>query len=73
MGTLAIRALLAFAGLLVSARTHVTAAMGTAHLNAPVLGVIALAVALLAGLGVLVVLRLMLRDGLRLRPRVVTL
>lgn len=57
------------AGLLVSAHTTMRLpVLGPT----PVLGVIALAVVLLLALAVLWVVRVLVRDGLRLRPRMVT-
>lgn len=57
------------AGLLVSA--HVTVNLPVLG-PTPVLGVVALAVVLTAAGGVLCVARMLLRDGVRLRPRMVT-
>ena len=73
MPNLLIRGLIALAGLIVSARTHVTAAAAGARLDIPVLGVIALAVVLVAAAAVLWLGRQLMRDGLRLRPRMVEL
>ncbi len=65
METIAIRTLLAVLGLIVSARTAVRVpALGPV----PVLWLAAAAVVLAMALGVLCVARLLVRDGLRLRP-----
>ena len=60
------------AGLLVSARTHITVT-APVHASIPVLGVVALALLLAVAAVFAAVARLLLRDGLRLRPRMVTL
>lgn len=70
--TLPIQLLAVLAGLLVSAQAHITAAAGGCHVNIPVLGVVALAVVLVLAAGVLYLARILVRDGLRLRPAVVT-
>lgn len=67
----AVQLAIAFAALLVSARTRVTVPMLG---STPVLGVIALAVTLALAVAVLVLVRSIVRDGgLRLRPRMVAL
>jgi hypothetical protein len=63
---------LAFLALLVSARTRVTGVILGQPVSVPVLGLVFLAVALAFAVVVLVLLRLLVRDGLRLRPRPVT-
>jgi hypothetical protein len=57
------------AGLVVSARTRITAAAGPVHVNVPVLGVVAVGVVLALMLAVLAVVWVLARERLRLRPR----
>jgi hypothetical protein len=74
MATLLIRLLAALAGLIVSARTHLTVAAPGVHASIPVLGVVALAVVLLLAAAVLVLLRSLARGGWHgARPRMVAL
>jgi hypothetical protein len=63
---------LAFAGLFVSAQARLTATVLGAPVSVPVLGLVALAVVLALLALVLHLARMMLRDGLRLRPAAVT-
>jgi hypothetical protein len=63
--------LLVLAGLIVSAKTRVNATVLGQPVSVPVLGIVFTAVVLLLAALVLVLLRLLIRDGLRLRPRMV--
>lgn len=63
--------LVVLAGLIVSARTRVNAAVLGQPVSVPVLWLVFAAVVLLLAALVLVLLRLLVRDGLRLRPRMV--
>ena len=56
------------AALIAAAHTTVRVMAGGQSASIPVLGIIAVAVGLAALAGVLAVLRLLIRDGLRLRP-----
>jgi len=58
-------------GLVVSASTRLNAVILGQPVSIPVLGIIAVAVALVALAAVLFLLRLLVCDGLRLRPRMV--
>ena len=60
-------------GLIVSAHTRVQATVAGAYLNIPVLGIVALAVVLALAAVLLVLARLLMQDGLRLRPRAAAL
>ena len=71
METLAIRAVLAVLALAVSARTRLDAVILGRPVSVPVLMVVAAVVVLVLAALVLVLARLLLRDGLRLRPRMV--
>jgi hypothetical protein len=62
---------LAFLGLVTSAQTRLTLTVVGMPVSVPVLGIIALAVVLALAAAVLVLLRLLVRDGLNLRPRMV--
>ena len=63
-------ALLAFLAMLgISAHTRINAVLLGQPVSIPVLGLIFIVALLLAAAAVLVVLRLLIRDGLRLRPR----
>jgi hypothetical protein len=70
--TAPVQIVLAFLALVVSARTRVTGVLLGQPVSVPVIGIVALAVALALAVAVLVLLRLLVRDGLRLRPRTVT-
>jgi len=65
---------LAFAGLVVSARARISAVILGQPVSVPVLGLVALALVLALAALVLWLIRAAVRDGgfLRLRPRVVT-
>jgi hypothetical protein len=63
--------LVVLAALIVSARTRVNARVLGQPVSMPVLWLVAAAVVLLLAALVLVLLRLLVRDGLRLRPRMV--
>ena len=63
--------LVALAGLIVSARTRVNATVLGQPVSMPVLWLVFATVVLLLAALVLVLLRLLIRDGLRLRPRMV--
>jgi hypothetical protein len=68
-----VQIVIAFLGLLVSARTRIAAVILGQPVSVPVLGVVALAVVLVLAAVVLYLLRSIARDGgLRLRPRMVT-
>jgi hypothetical protein len=62
---------LALLGLIVSARIRLNAVILGQPVSVPVLWLVFAAVVLLLAALVLVLLRLLLRDGLRLRPRMV--
>jgi hypothetical protein len=62
----------ALLGLVVSARIRLTGIVLGQPVSIPVLGIVALVLALGLAAVVLVLLRLLVRDGLRLRPRPVT-
>jgi len=64
---------LAFLGLVVSARTRLTMTVHATVVSMPVLWLVAAVLVLALAALVLWVARLLLRDGLRLRPRTVTL
>jgi len=63
---------LALLGLIVSARTRLNAVVVGQPVSVPVLWLVFAAVVLALAALVLVLARLLVRDGLRLRPRVVT-
>jgi len=63
--------LVVLAGLILSARTRVNAIVLGQPVSVPVLGLVFAALVLLLAALVLVLLRLLVRDGLRLRPRMV--
>jgi hypothetical protein len=64
---------LALLGLIVSARTRLTATVAGAQISVPVLWLVFAAVVLALAAVVLWLLRMILRDGLRLRPGTVNL
>lgn len=64
--------LLAFAGLFVSARVRLAAVIFGQPVSVPLLGLVAVVLVLVLAVLVLWLLRLLLRDGLRLRPVTVT-
>jgi ABC-type Mn2+/Zn2+ transport system permease subunit len=64
--------LLALLGLVASARIRLTAVLFGQPVSVPVLGLVAVVVVLVLAVLVLWLLRAILRDGLRLRPRMVT-
>jgi hypothetical protein len=70
--TAPVQLVLAFLALLVSARTRVTGVVLGQPVSVPVLGIVVLVLALALVAVVLVLARLLVRDGLRLRPRAVT-
>lgn len=59
-------------GLVASARIRISAVIFGQPVSVPLLGIVAIVLVLLLAALVLILLRLLLRDGLRLRPRVVT-
>jgi hypothetical protein len=59
-------------GLVVSARIRLNAVVLGQPVSVPLLGVVIVVLVLLLAALVLVLLRLLIRDGLRLRPRMVT-
>ena len=61
--------LLAFLGLIVSARIRLSAVIFGQPVSVPVLGLVAVVVVLALAVMLLWLLRTILRDGLRLRPR----
>lgn len=63
---------LALLGLIVSAQIRLSAVILGQPVSVPLLGIVALILALALAVVVLVLLRLLVRDGLRLRPRAVT-
>jgi hypothetical protein len=63
--------ILAFSGLFISARIRLNAVILGQPVSIPWLGVIAAVILFLLAALVLVLLRLLLRDGLRLRPTAV--
>lgn len=63
--------LLALLGLVVSARIRLTAVIFGQPMSVPVLGLVAVVVVLVLAVMLLWLLRSILRDGLRLRPRMV--
>jgi len=62
----------AFLGLVVAARTRLTMTVASLPVSVPVLLVAAVILVLALAAVILVLARLLVRDGLRLRPRVVT-
>ena len=63
--------LLALLGLVVSARIRLTGVIFGQPVSVPVLGLVAVVVVLVLAVMLLWLLRTILRDGLRLRPRAV--
>jgi hypothetical protein len=70
--TAAVQLVLAFLALVVSAKTRVSGIVLGQPVSVSVLGIVAVAVGLALAAVVLVLLRLLVRDGLRLRPRAAT-
>jgi hypothetical protein len=68
-----LQVLLVVAGVITSAFTRLNAVILGRAVSVPWLGVVAAAVVLLLAVAVLWLVRQLLRDGLRLRPRVVQL
>jgi hypothetical protein len=69
--TAPVQLVLAFLALVVSARTRIAGVVLGQPVSIPVLGIVALVLALALAAVVLVLARLLLRDELRLRPRMV--